>query len=131
MSDLFEKASRNRFRYPSLRGTLGTEDLWDLPLKSSNGINLNAVAVNIHDHIEKAGNRNFVDDKTEVNQEIIDKLEILKHIIAYKKAAAERAQKAKDTRKRNQRIMQIMEEKKDDDLKGKSMAELKALLDDS
>ena len=132
MSNLFEKASRKAFRFNSFQGMLTVEDLWDLPLLSSNERQacLNDIAVSINSTIKHSAEENFVDDEPAINQIAIDKLDIVKHIIAYKKAAAEKSRKAQATRAKNQRIMEIITTKEDNALQEKSLDELRALMED-
>lgn len=101
--DIFQKAAINKYLYPTAKGSVNTEDLFDLPLTAANAVSLNSVAVAISQQIAAAGVENFVDDKTPACTELNTKLEIVKQVIAYKKAkvesAANRAAKAEQREK--------------------------------
>lgn len=83
-TNLFEVASRNKFRFPSDRGDLTTEQLWDISLKT-----LNEVAVNIYNELEKSGKINFITETTSANKELTQKLDLIKQIIAIRKEIAQ------------------------------------------
>lgn len=133
MSDkLFEKATRKRYRFESMQGSLTCEDLWSLPLLTKGtGACLNDIAIVLDRSISRSETKNFVNAEQIADQELIDKLEIVKHVIAYKKANALTAARALATRQRNQRILEIIARKEDDELSDKSLDELKALMEEA
>ena len=57
-------------------------------------------------------------------------IEIIRHIVAVKQQEAEERLKAKERREQKQRIMEIMADKQDEALKGKSLDELQKILDE-
>ena len=79
--NLFENASRYDYRYDSSRGLLTTAQLWDLPLKSGNGFDLDTIAKGLNAELKAMAEESFVDksvpDKTYTEQ----RFEIVKHII--------------------------------------------------
>lgn len=83
-TNLFEVSSRNKFRFPSDRGDLTTEQLWDISLKT-----LNEVAINIYNDLEKSGKINFITETTSANKELTQKLDLVKQIIATRKEDAQ------------------------------------------
>lgn len=50
---LIKKAVEGKYRFPSVRGGLSLEELYDLPLQGSNGLNLDEVAIKINSLIDK------------------------------------------------------------------------------
>ena len=50
--NLFEIASRNKLRVPTTKGDLTVEQLWDLPLKSANGLSLDSIAIALNKQLE-------------------------------------------------------------------------------
>lgn len=129
MSDIFATASRKKFRFASERGDLTTEQLWDLPLTSKNGFNLNAVAIAVHNELKGLAEESFVEVSSNPRRrELEDMLEVVKHIIAVKqdeaKAATERV--AKQALKR--KLQEAIEAKEGEALLGASLDDLKAQL---
>ena len=130
--DIFEKASRNKFRFPSKAGELTTEQLWDLPLTSKSGVDLNSVAVAINNELKGVTEESFVQitPNTQANTLAV-KLELVKFVIADKiesgKKAAERLERAEKRRK----LLDALNEKNDDAIKQMSkediLKELEAL----
>lgn len=127
---MFEKASRTKLRFNTTRGQVGIEDLWDMPLESNDGFSLDELAKNLNIQL-KDTEESFVRPKKKTGDSP-SKLafDIVKHVIqvklddieAKKNAAARKAQKEK--------ILNVISEKQDDALKGKSIASLKKLLDE-
>jgi len=129
MTDLFVVASRRKFRFTSERGELNVEQLWDLPLTSKNGFNLNAVAIAVNSELKGLAEESFVETSSNPRRrELEQMLEIAKFIIATKqdetKAASERLARQAMRRK----LQEAIEAKEDQALVGSSIEELKAQL---
>lgn len=74
-------ALEQKWRFPSQRGPLTIEDLFDLPLTKNNGLNLDAVAIEINNQLqEKQGSTSFVESTVEKTAEIT-KLETMLEIV--------------------------------------------------
>lgn len=99
--NIFELASRQKLRFETNRGPITTEQLWDLPLTSKNGFDLDSVGQTIIIELESTTTRSLV--KTAPNPRATQlnlQLDIIKHVIAVKQAenaaklqAAEKAAK--------------------------------------
>lgn len=128
---IFIDASRYAYRYPSAKGLITTENLWELPLRSRSGLfDLNTVAVNLSQELKALGEESFVDAGTDSAARTLleAKLDIVKHIINFKqieaKAATERAAKAALQAK----LRDLIENKKDEQLSSASIEDLEAQL---
>jgi len=129
--DMFAYASKRKLRFDTTKGQISTEDLWDLELTNSrpNQSSLDSIAIALNKQIKDTGEvTSFVTNVTSENKELKTKFAIVLHIIEQKKIAADRIAAANNTRQRNQRIMELIEQKKDGDLAQKSVEELTALL---
>ena len=126
---MFEEATRLKLRFNTGLGNLAVEDLWDLPLLGEKA-SLDSIAKWLNKAIKEESEESFVVKKTIANAVLNLKFEIVKHIIDVKLEEAERREKAAETKAKKERIMAILEEKQDDDLKSKSADELKDLLKD-
>jgi hypothetical protein len=98
-NDLFLRAAREKFRFTSKVGALTVEDLWDLPLSKTNGLDLDSVAKAVNAELKAAAEESFVTPPNNAKRGPLEaKLEIVKTIIAVKqdeaKAAQDRAHKA-------------------------------------
>lgn len=123
--DVFKLASKRKLRFQTSKGSLSTEQLWDLSIDD-----LDALAVSLQDEHEQSGKKSFlvkrsVKDKTiKLKFDIV--LDILNTLVAEKEAAAE----ALEVKEHNKKIIQLISEKKDESLKGKSIKQLEAMLKD-
>jgi len=121
--NLFEVASRERFRFP-FRGLVSTEDLWDLDVKS-----LDSVFKVLNSELKQAKEESLLDIRSKQDVELDSKIEIVKHIVAIKQAEQNARLLDKAKKEQKQKILTILESKKEDELKDKSVEELTALLD--
>ena len=123
--DLILTAIRNKYRYASIVGALSTEDLGDLPLRATRGPSLDQTARMLAHAIRDEGEESFVDEGKNVKlTELTNKLEIVKLVIAEKKAAVKAAAEAGARAEERQRLLEILHGKKTDELKDLSVEEL-------
>ncbi len=122
---LFEQAGIQKLRFPSVRGDLMTEQLWDLPLQSKNQFDLDTVAKEVNASLKAVTEESFVSTTTspaKAKYELM--LEIMKHVIAYKlKVNEEHRVKAERAAKKD-KLVAILGEKQDAALKELSAEEL-------
>lgn len=123
--NIFERASRAKTRFQSTKGFISAEDLWDLPLTSRTGFDLNTVAKTVNAALREASEEDFVNPAVNTAKTNFDlQLEIVKHVIASKladKLAAETREKRVEERKR---LLAALENKQDEQLRGMSAEEI-------
>lgn len=131
MSDqnLFLEATRKKYRFQSERGELNVEQLWELPLNSKNGFNLNAVAITVNSELKSLTEESFVETSSDPNRAILQgKLDVIKAIIAIRqeenKAAVDKF--AADSLKK--RLKDAIAAKEEQELLSGSVDDLKAQL---
>lgn len=126
--NLFERASRKNLTVTTSKGTIGINDLWDLPLTSQKHLNLDDIARAYNERVNKAS-VSFVETSPAQGTED-DRLvfEIVKHVIAVKIADNKAQAEARVKAQQKQRILEIMAQKQDEALAGKSIEELEQLL---
>lgn len=100
--NLFEIATRAKYRFASTRGSLTVEDLWMLPLKTGE-VNLNTIALQLDKDLQQVS-KSFVDEVTAENQTLKNKFDIVLHIINVKKEE----QKAKEEREANKSKLALL-----------------------
>lgn len=126
---LFEIASKNKYRFQSPKGNLTTEDLWDLPLTSkTTKMCLDDLAKGIHKQLKDTSTISFVLPKTHGDKELETKLEIIKHIIAVRMEEADARTKARENKQKRDQILSLIDDKKNEELKKKSIEELEAMI---
>ncbi len=113
MSDIFERASRERLRVDTPAGALSVEDLWTIPLRARtpNGISLDTISKDVYSKMKEQNEiSSFVED-TDTTSPLTVKLEltmdILKHIIGIRKVEAAQAADAQRKKELQQRLLQI------------------------
>ena len=125
---MFEKASRMKLRFDTLRGRLSVEDLWELPLIGGD-ICLDEIAKHLHRNLKDSEEESFVVKTTKANAKLELQFEIVKHIIAVRIDEKEAAENAKAIREKKQKILAIIAEKETENLKDSSVDDLKKLLE--
>jgi len=86
--NLFEAASRKKFRYPSVKGVASviTEELWTLPMRDDKRpevVTLNQIAQLLHKQKDTAAEVNFVGTTVTSEQvELNQKIEMVTYVIA-------------------------------------------------
>ena len=122
MSDIFKNATKKKYRF-NFRGICTVEDLWDLSVE-----NLDA----IYKILKKQQNENEAESLLAKNKNedsiLNDKIEIIKEIGADKIETKKKLENAAKKRAQNQRILEIIADKENDELKNKSIDDLKAML---
>lgn len=122
----YKKASQLKLRFETSRGLLSIEQLWNLPT-----IELAELVKKAHKKLkdEQSDELDFLSDTAKPKSEI-DTLtfDILKDIYVTKVESQKAAQTAREVKEKEQYILRVLEEKKDQDLRGKSIEELEAML---
>jgi hypothetical protein len=124
---MFEKASRLKVRFATSRGGVTVEDLWDIPLTDSSGFSLDNIAKQLNRELKETEEESFVIKNTK-NEVAELKFEIVKHVIGVRLAEAAAAEKKAETRKRNEKILGIIEKKQDAELENADVDTLKEML---
>lgn len=125
---MFEKATRLKLRYESTRGALSTEDLWDLPLTSTNGPSLDNLAQGLSKQLKETTTESFVVKTTVADSTLQLKFDVVKHIIDVRLAERDKAALAKETKEKKERILSIISRKQDETLENTSLEDLQKMV---
>jgi hypothetical protein len=125
---MFKNAIKSKFRFETTKGMVSTEDLFDMPLSSRNGFDLDTVAITLDTQIKSTSDISFVKQTTTVNKELAEKLEIVKSIISDK--LLEHASKQVALAKASQKefLQEVLKEKQVDAVKSLSIEEIQEQL---
>lgn len=120
---LFEMATRSKLRFPSTKGELSVEDLWDLSDKD-----LDVVYKNLKDKEVKSSEESLLDDAN-VDPKLTAAIGIVKYIFTTKRN--ERlAEKERINKKLTQKkYIDALSKKQDEAIEKMSEAELRAMID--
>lgn len=124
METIFMNASRKKYRF-NYKGVITTEDLWDLSLRD-----LDSIYKSLRKQ-EKVENEeeSLLSTRTAADNELSEKIAIVKSIVQMKQAEAADAAMAKEKSDRNQEIMAIISKKKKEALADLSIEELEKMIE--
>ena len=120
--NLFEMATRKKFRFP-FKGMISVEDLWDLSVK-----NLDTVFKALNAEAKQANEESLLAVKSDEDTILEVKIAIVKHIVNVKQAEEVEKKNAAIKREQKHRIQELIANKQDEALQGKSIEELQAML---
>ena len=125
---MFEKASRLKLRFETVKGQLSVEDLWDLPLTSTTRANLDDLASTLH-LVTKTETVSFVNKVAPANE--LDKLrfDIVIQIINTRLAENEATATARANREKKQQIMALIDQKQNEALGALSVEDLRKMVE--
>lgn len=120
--NLFEIATRDNYQFP-FRGMINVIDLWTLSVQSLDNVfkTLNAEA-------KKSEEESLLSVKTKENEELSNKIEIVKHVVGVKLAEQAAREDAKKKKEMKQRLLEIKAKREDAALENMSDADLDKML---
>lgn len=120
--NLFEVATRNNYQFP-FRGMINVIDLWDLSLT-----NLDSVFKTLNAESKKSQEESLLVTKTKEDEEISNKIGIVKYIVGVKLAEKKAREDAKKNAEKRQRLLEIKAKRQDAALENMSDEELNKAL---
>lgn len=99
--NLFELATRCKYRFP-YRGQITIEDLWDL-----RSTDLDSVFKTLNVEAKKASEESLLEPKTEKDEELSNKIEIIKYIVSTKLAEQAAKESEKANKEKKQKLLAI------------------------
>jgi len=110
--NIFKEASRENLKYKTVRGSITTDQLWELPLTSSDGMDLDTIAKDIYSNI-KDEEISFVSQREKIQVADELRLDVIKDIIEYKQEKANRALQNQLARERKSKLLDAIAAKED------------------
>ena len=111
-SNMFETATRAKLRFTSTKGELTVEQLWDVPLRSRDGFDMDAIAKGANKALKSITEESFVStERTPAHAKAELTLELCKYIIGVKLAEESAAKTRADNRVEKERLLGILAEK--------------------
>lgn len=105
--NLFEVATRNNYQFP-FRGIINVIDLWDLSLT-----NLDSVFKVLNAEVKKSEEESLLNTKSKEDEELSNKIEIVKYIVGVKLAEKKAKEDEKKNREMKQRLLEIKAKRQD------------------
>lgn len=122
--NLFEVATRENYLFP-FKGMINVIDLWDLSLT-----NLDSVFKILNAEVKKSEEESLLNAKTKEDEDLTNKIEIIKYIVNKKLAEKEARENEKKNKEKRQRILEIKAKRQDEALENMSDEDLDKLLAD-
>lgn len=119
---MFEIATREKYRFP-YKGQIGVEDLWDLSVGE-----LDKIYKALNREAKQINEESLLAAKSKEDKVLDNKINIIRHIVSVKLDEIANVKAAHERTEQKQKIMAILANKQDEELRGKSADELKAML---
>lgn len=123
IENIFERAAEQKLRFPC-RGSISTEDLYDLRVEELDRL---FKVLNRKAKIETE--ESLLKPKEKTSTELDLQIAIVRHIVEGKLADAEEKKNLAAKRAQKQKLLEILSEKQDMDLRNKSVEELTKMLE--
>lgn len=121
--NLFEMATRNKMRFPSTKGELSVEDLWDLSDKD-----LDVVYKKLKDQETKSSEESLLDDAN-VDPKLTAAIGIVRYIFTTKRNEKIAEKERVNKKLTQQKYINALSKKQDEAIEKMSEAELRAMID--
>ena len=131
MENIFAEGTRKKVRFSHAAGDLSIERLWELKIDKSDDKNyLYKLETSLIEELESFGKttRREVPIKNKQKELVELKLSIVTYVIDTLLKEQEEAAEKLDNKKSNEPILEVILEKEKEELKNKSVEELKAML---
>nr|DAS29376.1 MAG TPA: hypothetical protein [Caudoviricetes sp.] len=122
--NLFEVATRENYLFP-FKGMINVIDLWNLSLTD-----LDSVFKTLNAEVKKSEEESLLNAKTKEDEDLTNKIEIIKYIVNKKLAEKEARENEKKNKEKRQRILEIKAKRQDEALENMSDEDLDKLLAD-
>lgn len=117
-NELFINATRNNYQFP-FRGMINVIDLWDLSLT-----NLDSAFKTLNAEAKKSEEESLLNTKSKEDEEISNKIEIVKYIVSVKLDEKKKREDAKKNAEMRQRLLEIKAKRQDAALENMSDEDL-------
>lgn len=121
--NLFEMATRSKLRFPSTKGELSVEDLWDLSDKD-----LDVVYKNLKDQEVKSSEESLLDDAN-VDPKLTAAIGIVRYIFITKRKEKLAEKERINKKLKQKKYIDALSKKQDEAIEKMSEAELRAMID--
>jgi len=125
-NDIFAFATRNKLRFPSTKGELSAEQLWDVPLRSRDNFDLDNIAKSANKALKDMTEESFVNKgKTAAHEMAETRLAIVKYVIEVKLGEEATARRRADNKAEKERLLRALAEKQQGALSAMTEEDLK------
>jgi len=121
----YKKATRLKLRFSTVYGEISVEKLWDLDVEE-----LDTLAVELDEELDKEPRRSYIKTQSEKNSILTLKRDIVVDVLKTLLHEQEEARNKALREAKKQRIAELIEKKKEQELESLSLEELKRMLEE-
>lgn len=116
-------------RFPTVRGPVSTEDLFEMPLTSSSTFSLNDAAKGLNARIKALGEESFVENAdSAARRDLTDRLDVIKFVIEWRQELNKAESEKRERRAKRAKLIEALDNRESADLAAMSKDDiLKAL----
>lgn len=122
-TNIFEEATRAGLTF-EYKGTIGVEDLWDLPLTA-----LDSVYKSLKSTV-KQSEEGLLNTRSSKDKELELKIAVVTRVFEVKQEELNEKKLATEKREKKQKLMAVLERKQDSELESKTPAEIQAMIEE-
>ena len=130
INNVFAEITRKKVRFETPKGFLTIEDVWDLPLTSVRGLNLDDLAKSVNKKLKEATEESFVKTKSKKANILELQMKAILYIIDVKLKERDKAKKRKQLKEEKELLLTLMKEKEIEELKNKNLDEIKKRIEE-
>ena len=119
---MYKEASKLKLRFQTTKGSLSVEQLWEVSMTA-----IATIVRNLKKELKKDNDDDlsFLDEGPSTVDKVAQlRFDVAKDVYLTKRAEKDAADVAAETKAHNQKILELIKEKQEDQLKGKSIAEI-------
>jgi len=120
--EMFERATREKFRFKLSNGIVSVEDLWDLKLDDPR---LDQLAISLNKEIKELTEESFIKTKTKKDETLNLKFELVKYIINTKLKEKEERELTNIKLQKKAKLEELIYQKELEEISSKTLEELK------
>lgn len=121
-TNIFEVATRKKFKF-DFRGQQPVEELWELSVE-----NLDIIFKGLNSQLKAVKQESLLETKTQKDEELEMKIEIVKHIVKVKLSEAKARENTQAKKEERQKLLEALNEKNNEDIKSMSKEEIQKKL---
>lgn len=120
---MYKEALELKLRFNTNKGVLTPEQLFDLSVED-----LDQLAVGLEESYKNSKGKSFIDKQSTKDKKLKLSFDIVLDVLNTKLEKMEEAQTQAENKAHNEKIISLIADKQDEELKGKSVSQLKAML---
>lgn len=119
----YKLITRLKLRFPTPKGNLSVEQLWDLSLEE-----LDKVVVSLEENYNKSSKKSYIVKASEKDAETKLMFDVALDILQTKMEEKDEQRRSYEIKKHNKKILELIDKKKDEELSNLSIDDLTKLI---